>query len=93
MDYNACVANANSGDLAFFLQEKGLCEEFVRWCEEMPPVERLLKKSKAAREVHALLKEGKKRGYEPAVVTSALHALSAEQSPERRDDASAKKSG
>ena len=72
---NKKVASATSGELAFFIQEKGLCEEYARWAEEKSPVERLLASKAEAREVMNLLKEGKKRGYEASEVADTLDAM------------------
>lgn len=69
---NTRVAQSPAADLAYFIQEKGLCEEFVRWCDEMPPVERLLAKKSEAREVLSLLNEGHRRGYGAAEVAAKL---------------------
>lgn len=73
MSANQRVSQATVGELAYFLQERGLCEEFVRWCDEEPPVQRLLRTSAAARQVDALLAEGRARGYQAQDVASALN--------------------
>lgn len=69
---NALVARAKSSELAFYLQEKGLCEDFKAWYEEKAPVQRLLDRSNAARQVNELLEEGVKRGYDAAFLPSLL---------------------
>lgn len=70
---NKKVANASSGELAFFLQEKGLCEEYARWATEKSPIERLLASKEEAKEVMSLLQEGKKRGYEASQIANVLN--------------------
>jgi len=42
---NKRIANSTAADLAYFLQEKELCEEYVAWYDEMPPMQRLLRKN------------------------------------------------
>ena len=74
------VARADAADLAYFLQEKGLCEEFIRWYDESPPIERLLAKSAAARDVRDLLQEGHRRGYDTSAVVAELESLREESS-------------
>jgi hypothetical protein len=69
---NERVANSLASDLAYFLQEKGLCDEYVAWYDEMPPLERLLRKKEDAQKVWALLEEGKEQGYDAAVVADVL---------------------
>jgi hypothetical protein len=77
---NLRVSQACAADLAYFLQEKGLCEEFVRWYDESPPIERLLAKSAAARDVRDLLQEGHRRGYDTSAVVAELESLREESS-------------
>ena len=72
---NTRVSRASAGDLAYFLQDKGLCEEFVRWVDEKPPLQRLLDAKAEAREVFGLLEEGKKRKIAPRVVAGVLDAM------------------
>lgn len=73
---NKRVAGATSSELAFYIQEMGLCQDFVKWYDEMPPVQRLLARSSDARRVNDCLQEGKKRGYDAAFVASALDEAS-----------------
>lgn len=73
---NRRVSKALVSDLAYFLQEKGLCEEYGAWYDEMPPIERLLRKKQDARNVWTLLEEGKQHGFAPADVAGVLDAES-----------------
>ena len=73
MTANQRVASASYGDLAYFIQCKGMCDEFARWCDEMSPTERLLQSKPEAREVYRLLSEGKRRGFHPKDVATALN--------------------
>lgn len=66
------LAKANHADLKYFVQEKGLVDEFMRWMHEEPPIARLLRTNSDARKVSAALEEGKKRGYDAAFVADAL---------------------
>ena len=93
MNANQRTANANSGELAFFLQEKGLCEEFVKWYDEMAPIDRLLAKKPCARQANDLLQEGKKRGYEPSFVASCLDAMKNKERKSFKKSNSSRSSG
>ena len=69
---NARVAKASVADLAYYLQERGLCDDFCAWYDEMPPIQRLLATKQAARDVDALFREGQARGYAAAFVAQQL---------------------
>ena len=75
MDANARVSAAQHCDLAYFLQESGMCEAYCRWYDECPPLQRLLRAKGEAREVWDMLQEGKKRRYESSVVAESLDAM------------------
>ena len=66
MSANKRVSEASVADLAYFIQERGLCDDFVAWYDEEAPIQRLLRKSEAARHVADVLAEGKKRGFDNA---------------------------
>lgn len=69
------LTKATAAELAYFIEQRGMSDEFEAWYVEMPPVQRLLHAKAAARQVDALLKEGTKRGHEAAFVGAALDAL------------------
>ena len=87
-DANARVSRASSADLAYFLQERGLCAAFCDWYDEKPPIQRLLEKSKDARAVGALLVEGKKRGWSASATFDTLRHIECDENKRARDSAS-----
>ena len=85
MDANARVAAAVHCDLAYFLQDSGLCEAYCKWYDDCAPLQRLLRSKEEAREVWDLLQEGKKRKYEPRLVAETMQALVAPHSAAEGD--------